>query len=131
MTTKAGHGLVPPATPPRDPGGPADFSQLLAVLVATRPEEVVLVGRSGRLTAMQLEETSNQFANVLAELGIEPGSRVAVSLPNDIAAVVTFIGALKAGAIWVGVNHALAAPEKAFVLEDSGSPRWMSGRGTP
>ena len=47
------------------------------------------------------------------------GDRVAASLPNDTDVVVAFHGAMRLGAVWVGVNRALAPPEKGFLFDDS------------
>ena len=64
---------------------------------------------------------SNRAANALRQLGVRRGTRVAASLPNDVDVVVAFLGAMKVGAIWLGVNRPLAAPEKAYMLRDSQS----------
>ena len=119
MIDLATHGLIAPASPPRDPGGPRTFVQLLDRQLADGPDAVVLVGRSGKRTAAELESDSNRFAHALTSVGVGPGSRVAASLPNDVPIVVAFIGAMKAGVIWVGINRALAGPEKAYMLADS------------
>ena len=113
------HGLVPPTTPPRDPGGPGTIARLLDPLLADDPDRVVLVGRHGRYTVRELDEATNRAAHALRSLGVEPGERVAVSLPNDCDIVVAFLGAMKAGAIWVGLNRPLAGPEKAYMLRDA------------
>ena len=46
---------------------------------------------------------------------------MAACLPNDVDIVVAFLGTARLGAIWVGVNKPLAAPEKAYLLRDSGA----------
>jgi acyl-CoA synthetase (AMP-forming)/AMP-acid ligase II len=60
-------------------------------------------------------------AGALAELGVRPGERVAMSLPNDLDIALAFLATLRLGAIWVGVHRVLAPPEKAFMLRDSGA----------
>jgi acyl-CoA synthetase (AMP-forming)/AMP-acid ligase II len=57
----------------------------------------------------------------LLSLGVRTGDRVAASLPNEADIVLAFHGAMRIGAVWVGVNRALAPPEKAYLLGDSGS----------
>jgi acyl-CoA synthetase (AMP-forming)/AMP-acid ligase II len=46
---------------------------------------------------------------------------VAVSLPNDLAVVTALLGIWRLGAVYVGAHRALAPPEKAFFLDDSGA----------
>ena len=41
--------------------------------------------------------------------------------PNDLDVILAFHGAMRIGAIWVGINRALAPPEKRYLLDDSGS----------
>jgi acyl-CoA synthetase (AMP-forming)/AMP-acid ligase II len=113
------HGLIGPLTPPRDLGGPGTIAQVLDRLLIDDPGRVILVGRSGRHTVAELDESTTRAAHALRALGVEPGTRVAASLPNDDAIVIAFLGAMKAGAIWVGLNRSLAGPEKAYMLADS------------
>lgn len=121
MIDLVAHGLIPPASPPRDPGGPSSVATILDDLVATDPDHEVLVGRNGRYTAAALDAAANRVANTLSRLGVRPGDRVAMSLPNDAEIVVAFLGALRAGAMWLGINRPLAGPEKRFLLADAGA----------
>ena len=115
----AAHGLVAAVSPPRRPAGPGSVAGLLANLVRDEPDKVILVGRNGRLTARQLDEAAGRMAGVLRGLGVAPGHRVAASMPNDVGIVVAFLGAMRVGAIWLGINRPLAPPEKAYMLADS------------
>jgi acyl-CoA synthetase (AMP-forming)/AMP-acid ligase II len=115
----AAHGLVAPMSPPRRPAGPGSVAGLLADLVRDEPDKVILVGRGGRLSARELDEAAGRMAGVLRSLGVGPGTRVAASMPNDIHIVVAFLGAMRVGAIWLGINRPLAPPEKAYMLADS------------
>ena len=56
-----------------------------------------------------------------AALGVRAGDRVAGALPNDLDVILAFHGAMRLGAVWVGINRALAPPEKQFLLDDSGT----------
>jgi acyl-CoA synthetase (AMP-forming)/AMP-acid ligase II len=76
---------------------------------------------SGQLSYQELDTLASKAANTLAELGTKPGDRVAACLPNDLDIVVAFHAVMRLGAIWVGVNQALALPEKAYLLSDSGA----------
>lgn len=112
-------GLIAASSPPRHPGGPRTTTDVLDGLTNAYGERDVLVGRHGRLTAAGLIETVNRCAHGLRSLGVRPTDRVAVSLPNDVAIVVTLFAVLEAQAIWLGINRPLAPPEKAYMLRDA------------
>ena len=69
----------------------------------------------------ELDAAANRAANALAALGVTPGARVAVCLPNDVQLPILFLATQRLGALWVGVNRLLAPPEKAYLLRDSGA----------
>ena len=113
---------MPSAAHPLIPGdGPQTVADVLERGVARTPEREALVGRSGRFSYAELDRQVNRAARELALLGVGQGDRVAACLPNDVDLVIAFLGALRLGAIWVGVNRPLAAPEKAYLLRDSGA----------
>jgi long-chain acyl-CoA synthetase len=90
-------------------------------VVAAAPEREALVGRHGRYSYAELDAAANRAANALAALGVRPGVRVAACLPNDVDLPILFLATQRLGALWVGVNRLLAAPEKAHLLADSGA----------
>ena len=100
---------------------PVSLRPLLARAVAERPHHPALVGASGRRSFAELDADSAAVASTLYTLGVRAGARVAVSLPNDLAIVTALLGIWRLGAVYVGVHRALAPPEKAFFLDDSGS----------
>jgi long-chain acyl-CoA synthetase len=100
---------------------PRDVSQLVRRACASAPQRPAVVARSGSLTYAELDARANRAARALRELGVERGDRIAVCLPNDLDIVIAFHGAMRLGAIWVGVGQALAPPEKAAILRDSGA----------
>jgi acyl-CoA synthetase (AMP-forming)/AMP-acid ligase II len=123
------HGLIQAERRPEIPGGgPQSVAAVLDAPLAADPTAEALVGRSGRLCFGELDVAANRAANALAALGIGPGDRVAVCLPNDVDIVVAFLGAMRLGALWVGINRVLAAPEKAYQLSDSGACALLATR---
>lgn len=118
----ADHGLLPPPRRPQLPGGRTQrISEALDRTLAADPDRLALVGRGGRLSYRELDAAVNRAAAALAKLGVAVGDRVAACLPNDVDIVVAFLGTIRAGGIWVGVNRPLAGPEKAWLLRDSGA----------
>lgn len=86
-----------------------------------RPDAEAVVARSGRLTFRELDAAADRAAGAFIALGLQPGDHIAASLPNDLDVVVAFHGAMRLGLVWIGINTALAAPEKAHIVKDSGA----------
>ena len=115
-------GLVASEGRPRIPGnGPQSVAELLERPLAATPDAEALVGRYARYSFAELDARANQAAQAFSELGIAAGDRVAATLPNHPDIVIAFLGAMRLGAIWVGIPRALAGPEKAYMLEDCGA----------
>src|SRR4051794_40736715 len=63
----------------------------------------------------------DRASRVAGGLGVEPGGRVAIRLPNGADWVLAFWGAQLAGAVVVPVNTRFAEEEVRYVIEDSGA----------
>ena len=113
------HGLIPPLARPAIPDGPQTVADVLERALAEDPTREALVGRHAHYRYAELDLAANRAAHALAALGLRPGDRVAATLPNDTEIVVAFLGAMRLGAIWVGINRALAPPEKSTLLSDA------------
>jgi acyl-CoA synthetase (AMP-forming)/AMP-acid ligase II len=96
----------------------AGIPGVLDAALRARPEATAVVGRSGSLTYAELDARADAAAAALWELGLRPGDRLAATMPNDLDVVVAFHGAMRLGAIWVGIGAALAAPEKQHLIRD-------------
>ncbi|MGN6474938.1 MAG: class I adenylate-forming enzyme family protein [Mycobacteriales bacterium] len=91
---------------------------VLDAALRDRPDATAVIGRSGSLSYAELDYRADAAAAALWELGLRPGGRLAATLPNDLDVVVAFHGAMRVGAIWVGIGEALAAPEKQHLIRD-------------
>jgi acyl-CoA synthetase (AMP-forming)/AMP-acid ligase II len=100
---------------------PTTVARVLDRALDADPDREALVTRRARLTYGDLDRAANRAAHALHEMGVRPGDRVAASLPNEADVVVAFHGAMRLGAVWVGVNRALAPPEQHHLLTDSGA----------
>jgi acyl-CoA synthetase (AMP-forming)/AMP-acid ligase II len=96
----------------------AGIPGVLDAALRDRPEATAVIARSARLTYAELDVAADRSAAALWDLGLRPGGRLAASLPNDIDVVLAFHGAMRIGAIWVGIGEALAAPEKQHLIGD-------------
>ena len=110
---------------------PESIARVFDAVLAADPDREALVTRTRRLSYAELDAEANRAAHALRELGVGTGDRVAASLPNDADVVVAFHGAMRLGAVWLGVNRALAPPEKRYLLEDSGSTLLLSDDDLP
>ncbi|WP_192874168.1 non-ribosomal peptide synthetase, partial [Pseudomonas congelans] len=94
--------------------------QLIEQQVAQRPDACAVRGDSGPLlTYAELNQQANQLAHRLIELGVEPDTRVAVSLRRGPEMVVALLGILKAGGAYVPIDPDLPSTRQAYMLEDS------------
>jgi benzoate-CoA ligase family protein len=73
--------------------------------------------RAREVTYAELLDEANRVANVLAALGVGPGDRVLVALPDGPAFAAAFFGALKVGAAVTMANPELPAADHAAHLE--------------
>ena len=70
-------------------------------------------------TYAQLDGAANQFANVLADRGVGPGSKLVWCGQNSIGIVTVITAAAKLGVTAVPLNYRLADEEAAFVTDHS------------
>lgn len=75
----------------------------------------------GTLTYRQLNAYADRFAAALVTMGVKPGDRVGLMLPNSPQFVIAFYGALKAGAIVVNINPTYTPHELKYQLNDAGA----------
>jgi O-succinylbenzoic acid--CoA ligase len=94
-------------------------ARVLEAAVAASPDADAVIARSGRLTYRQLDEMAQRYLGALVAAGVRPGDRCGVSLPNDLPIVALFHAAMRLRLVWVGINRALAPPEKAYLLANS------------
>lgn len=109
---------------------PSSIAAVFDRALGDGPEREALVTRSGRYTYGELDRLAGRAADALRALGIGPGDRVGASLPNDTDVVVAFHGAMRMGAVWVGVNRNLAVPEMRYLLDDSAAAVLLCDAGT-
>jgi long-chain acyl-CoA synthetase len=67
------------------------------------------------------ERAAADATSLLASLGVVPGDRVGIMLPNVPAFPIAYYGALGAGAVVVPMNPLLKSREVAYYLGDSGA----------
>src|SRR5262249_18728083 len=82
--------------------------------------EYVSLSFEGReYTNVDQERAASRLANALRRLGVEPGDRVMVMLPNCPEVIESYRAILKAGGVIVPVIFLLGDQEVAHILRDS------------
>jgi acyl-CoA synthetase (AMP-forming)/AMP-acid ligase II len=87
----------------------------------SQPDTIAHVFEGVETTYKELNRRSDQCAQGLIAEGCQPDSRVAYMGKNTSAYFEMLGGSFKAKAVLVGVNWRLAAPEVAYILNDSKS----------
>jgi len=85
------------------------------------PKQTATVFYGSRLTYQQLEWQANQFAHALHGLGVRPGERVMIVLPNMPQMIVAYYAALKIGGVVVLPNPDADAPAIIEQLRQTGA----------
>src|SRR5258708_32914606 len=117
-----GNGIMStaPVSPPRPPVA-NNLAMLLSGLAEHRSEDTAFIHGEERLSFGQLNERALRAAQGLAELGVGPGDRVALWLPNVPAYPILYFACALLGAIAVAVNTRYRAVEVADIVGRSGA----------
>ncbi len=110
---------------PRAPGDVSHVAGVLAPLLAHAPTRTALVDATRRYSFAELDAAVARAAGALHALGVRAGDRVAACLPNRAEIVIAFLATQRLAALWVGIARPLAAPEKRYLLEDSGASVYL------
>ncbi|MFJ1973286.1 benzoate-CoA ligase family protein [Streptomyces sp. NPDC087903] len=119
------------APTPADAEAPGNLAAHLAALAERRGWTDRPAFHQGHRawTHGEVHDLGARAAAVFAGLGVCPGDRVLLALPDGIAWVGAFLGAVRLGAVAVLVNPELPAAEHAFVAEDTEAVLCVTGPG--
>ena len=81
-------------------------------------DKTALVVPDRKMSFNELDATSNRCANALVQLGVKAGDRVTLYSGNSWEWMVSYYGALKAGAVINPINVMLTPGEVEFVAND-------------
>ncbi|MDE1184658.1 AMP-binding protein [Paraburkholderia sp.] len=104
-----------------DPSQYDSLVQYFDESVAKFAARVAFVSVGAEMTYATLAKKVDAFASYLQSVGVKPGDRVAIMLPNSFQYPVALFGTLKAGAIVVNVNPLYTVRELSHQLKDSGA----------
>lgn len=100
------------------------FAEHLDALTTHRPDATLLIDQDQPISAARLRAQSRALASGLARIGVRPGHRVAVWLPNCAAWVESFLACAHLGALVLAVNTRFRALEVADIL-GRGQADWL------
>jgi len=89
----------------------------------TTPDKpaVIMAGTEDLLTFKQLDDRSNQLAQLLWEGGLREGDHVAILMENRLEYFVCFWAAVRSGLYITAINRYLQPDESSYIVNDSGS----------
>ena len=96
-------------------------SDALRRTAAEYPDKTALVFLDAKITYKKLNDMVNSFATALIDMGVKPGDKVAMLLPNMPQIVAASYGAWRAGAVVVMNNPLYTDHELEYQLNNSES----------
>jgi acyl-CoA synthetase (AMP-forming)/AMP-acid ligase II len=95
-------------------------TELLMITAAIVPDRTAIIFEGKHISFEELQGRVTRLANALADLGVQPGDRVAVMQVNCNEHIESYFAAAKLDAIFVPINFRARAEELEFMLNDSG-----------
>ncbi len=95
------------------------FDRLQACFPAERARPFATLGDGSVVTYADLESRSARYANMLVDLGVARGDRVAVQVPKSIDMLMLYLACLRCGAIFLPLNTAYTAGELDYFMRDA------------
>ncbi len=95
--------------------------QALTRSVNQFPDKTALIFIDSRISYKQLDDRVNRFANALIDLGVKPGDKVAMLMPNMPQLVAATYGAWRAGAVVIMNNPLYTDKELEYQFNNSES----------
>jgi long-chain acyl-CoA synthetase len=96
-----------------------NLGTILQAGASARPDHPALKINDFAVSYAQLDRAARGVATALRQRGIEPGSQVAIMIPNVPDFTIAYFGILYAGCTVVPLNVLLSAPEVTYHLQDS------------
>jgi len=110
-----------PGVPPSLEYPDVTIDQILAQKAALSPQAPMMTFKGAELVYGEVNRLVDRMAAGLQELGVAPGDRVALQLPNCPQFVIAYHGVLRAGGIVVPCNPVYVAREMEHQINDSGA----------
>jgi long-chain acyl-CoA synthetase len=90
----------------------------LEVSAERLPDKVALICNHQRLSYQDIETQSNRLANAFRSQGLQRGDRIALYLQNCVEIAISIFAVLKAGCVFVPINHTTKFDKLLYILKD-------------
>ncbi len=107
---------------------PDNLGHLFDVPLRLTPDAVAVIQDETTLSYRQLDARTARVANLLLDLGIRAGDRVALMFGNDWRFLEAFFAPMRLGAVSVPLNTRMGDEALAYVLEDAEARVLLAGR---
>lgn len=95
--------------------------------VTKTPDNIALVYRDEKLSFRQLNEKANQLANYLRQKGVKEETLVPLCIERSIDMMISILGIMKAGGVYVPIDPEVPPQRMEFLLEDIGVNTVIAG----
>ncbi|GHD79141.1 hypothetical protein GCM10010317_099390 [Streptomyces mirabilis] len=112
-------------------GTAASVVEVFEQQAAKRPEAIAVRGAGGELTYAELDRRANQLAHELRARGVDVEVPVALLMRRSTDLIVTLVAVLKAGGVYLALDHRLPAERRATVLLDARPALVITDEGEP
>ena len=96
------------------------LQQLLTKSAKAYPEKPAVWARGKSITYRELDERSNQMAHLLRARGIQKGDRVGLFFPKCVESIISMLGVVKAGAVYVPLDPQAPADRVGYIIANCG-----------
>lgn len=90
-------------------------------MAALYPDKTAVSSADGEMTYRQLNEAANRTARALLARGLEKGGFVTLYMERGIELIVSLLGVLKAGGVYVPVDPQHPEERNRYIVTDTGS----------
>ena len=94
----------------------------------SKPDHPAYIMASGGevVTYKQLEDRSNQCAQMFRAIGLKPGDGIAIFMENNARFLEICWAAQRSGLYYTCISSRLTAPEAAYIVDDCGAKAFFS-----
>ena len=96
-----------------------DIFSIFADTAERRSEHPAVIYLGNRFSYRRVKDQAERFAASLSEIGVEPGQKVMMYIPNSIQWVVSWLGIQKLGAVAVPITPIYTPHDLQYIANDS------------